>query len=229
MVCEHSLTSTVTRLMHTYRFAVAATVALLLHANTAQAQTLTFNDLDCGFGTILETYQGFSFENTDCFDGSLDEELGSGFFTVGGGSNVIYGASDPESGDFVNALPFGFFRDTPFTFQSFRAAAGWRNGLSLTVEGFLMGSLVHNFMTVLAGPASPELIELNWSGIDQVRFSTSGGTNAEIEFDGTHVALDDLVFTPSSSTVIPEPATSLLVLPALAGVAFVQRRRRTRA
>jgi hypothetical protein len=204
-------------------FQLPALVAALVisTASSAHAQTtLTFDDLDCGFGQILESYRGFSFENTDCFDGSLDAELGSGFFTAGGGSQVIYGAF----GD-----PFSTIGSAPFNLEGFRVSAAWRNNLTFTVEGFRNGALVEQQTFLLAGPSTVQSIVLDWMNVDRVRFSTFGGDESALEFDGTQAVIDDVrIGAMSSAVVVPEPASaSLLASGMLLLGAIVRRRQRT--
>jgi hypothetical protein len=203
----------------TSRFAAIAAL-LLGAAMPVDAQTtLTFNDLDCGFGEILESYRGFSFENTDCFDGSLDEELGSGFFTAGGGTQVIFGAF----GD-----PFEMSSAAPFIVSQFRVASAWRANLSFTVEGFLQGNLVQQQMFVLTGPATAQTIVLNWMNIDRIRFTTAGGVLSTLEFDGTQAVIDDIQIGAVNSAVVPEPESIWLVAGGLLMLGARVKRRQPR-
>ena len=120
-----------------HRITITAIAALLLGAATSlRAQTtLTFNDLECELETPLESYRGFSFVNTSCANGILDAEIGSGYFHVGGGTNVIFG----DFGD-----PFDMFGPAPFNLTQFRVAPAWRENLVLTVEGISGGRTCEN-------------------------------------------------------------------------------------
>ena len=203
-----------------HRITVTAIAALLLGAATSlRAQTtLTFNDLECELETPLESYRGFSFVNTSCANGILDAEIGSGYFHAGGGTNVIFG----DFGD-----PFDMFGPAPFNLTQFRVAPAWRENLVLTVEGISGGRTLRE-QFILTGPASPQTIMLNWMNISRIRFTTEGGDESTLPFDGPQAAVDDIVIGATNSAIVPEPSSGVLVASGMLLVGLVARRQKRR-
>ncbi|CAF1244369.1 unnamed protein product [Didymodactylos carnosus] len=77
-----------------------------------------------------------------------------------------------------------------FSIKSFVAAAARRNNLSVTMEGYLSGKIVHSKKVILQTTLAA-VITLDWNGIDKIRFTTSGGTVA-FTADGKIIAMDNL-------------------------------------
>ncbi len=191
-------------------FAIASA---LVAASSAQlrAQPLSFEGGVCVNRQIQSGYGGFTWGGAaQCVVGSTIPQ--SGYNTAGGGSTVLFGA-------FANA--FSMSSTSAFNLASFNVAAAWNNNLILNVVGSLGGVQQYSSTTTLTGPYTLQTLSFNWTNIDQLDFSTSGGTNAgNVQGSGTHVAIDDI-----DTTVVPEPATFALVGAGLV-VAMVARRRR---
>jgi hypothetical protein len=98
----------------------------------------------------------------------------------------------------------------------------WRDGLTLQAVGYKDGVQLYDTSWIIDS-TGPTLISFNYTGIDLVRFITSGGTNAVGGGDGTHFALDDLRL---EVTQTPIPAALPLFATALGGLFFAARRKR---
>lgn len=197
------------------RLLTLALTATLCSPAIASAQTITFDDLPSSCASLIPNgYQGFNWANfwylsgTSCLPGS-----GYANGTVSG--NVAFNAfSDPASMLMASG--------TPFTFNSVFMTAAWNDGVSVTVEG-LMNSTVLFASTVTVSSHAATLFNFDWTGINSVRFSSSGGVNQGYGGEGSHIAFDNLTVNQS---VVPEPASMLLIGTGLAGVAAARRRRK---
>jgi hypothetical protein len=67
---------------------------------------------------------------------------------------------------------------------------------------------------------------LTVAGIDELRFSSSGGVNAGFGFSGEHFIMDNMSF--NQQQVVPEPMTMVLLATGLVGVGVIRRRVRAR-
>ena len=130
-----------------------------------------------------------------------------------------------------------------FNLLSGTFAAGWRTGLTLNVKGFSGGNQLYDQNYSLNWYTASNL-ELNLFGVDNVVFSSSGGTlDAMFDPGSNHgFAADNLEFGQNSSfrvqqegdigiAVVPEPMTVSLMAAGLLvlGGAQVRRRRKTQA
>jgi hypothetical protein len=154
--------------------------SFLFKPSNAFAQTtITFDDLtDNGGGTaIANGYHGLNWSNfyvlnTADYSGSVGEN-GYTNGTVSG-TNVAYnGYGSPAS-----------FSGSNFTFNSAYFTAAWNNGLKIVVTGYEDSSPIDS-LSFLVNPTGPTLETFNWSGIDEVGFSSSGGTSAGYDGGGT--------------------------------------------
>lgn len=113
---------------------------------------------------------------------------------------------------------------TPFTLNGFYLTAAFKDGLKVEIEGFLAG--IKKYSTTLVVNATGSTLEtLNWSGLDKVSFSSSGGVSHPGYTHGpgsaTQFVLDNLTYTPIPA---PLPASVLLLGSGVLGLGALRRR-----
>ncbi len=78
-----------------------------------------------------------------------------------------------------------------FTLESMIVASAWNDNLTLEITGKRGGSVFKSKRLTLQ--LQPQWVELNWSDLDIVNFSSSGGElNPNVTGSGTHFAIDNL-------------------------------------
>jgi len=108
----------------------------------------------------------------------------------------------------------------------------WHDGLNIHIVGLFNGAVV-NTTDVVVDAAGPTHVELNWSGLDTLEFTSSGGWIHDPDWlEGEMFVMDDVVVTDVISTLTPEPAGWVLAGTGL-GACLVRRfrpqRRRARS
>ena len=201
------------------RIAIIALAAAV--GATAHAAPLHFDDLVSSgpaIKGIVNGYQGLNWQavfslNTAAFSTST----GYGKAAVSPTGAAMIGGS------------FGRFGsdDETFDLGSLYMTSIWRNGLNVLVEGVRNGSVV-NSTTVVLNTTGPQKFDFNWSNLNWVRFTASGGTRISPYGDGMYFAFDDAGVARNiqpAGVPVPEPATLGL---AAVGLAAALRRRARR-
>ena len=170
------------------------------------AESITFTGLSPNGSAIPNGYAGFQWSNFDLMTGPLNGLA----VNPGGVGNSLFTQSFAVNG---RARTASFSSATQFGLASAWLATQWNTLLNIEVVGLLDGKPVHSMLVDLRGGV-PQLITPNWSGIDQVRFVPRAQASApgSMEF-----AVSDIVVNQVNQPV-PEPATLLLLVPAI-GVA----------
>jgi hypothetical protein len=205
-----------------------AVLVLWTSTNSATAETITFDELDVS-KPIPTPYFGMAWNFN---------LLETPFRTWGGGSGYDNGVVSPPvvaySGGAIDRsfASFGPGRGHgSFTFVSAELTGAWHDGLNIHIVGLFDGAVV-NTADVVVDATGPTHVELNWSGLDMLEFTSSGGVLHDPDWlEGAMFVMDDAVVTDVISTLIPEPSTWVL-----AGMGwgaclirrFLPQRRRTR-
>lgn len=188
-----------------------ATILCADSAWSAAPTVITFEEFAGGPNLIPNGYFGLNWDNMYHVNGSTE-------FTNSGYENGAVSGVRTAANGFANPAAITVSGD-PFNFFGAYFTAAWNNGLSITVEGYLNGSLDYT-STFQVNAAGPTFFPLNYSNVDELRFSSFGGVNAGLDGIGEHFAMDDFTFG-----AIPEPSTMLLCLSGLTGYTLLRRSR----
>ena len=174
--------------------------------------TITFDDIP-GQGELLVSngYKGFQWSNFYASDLQTDSH-------TNGGQNSTISPPNVAFNGFGN--PANFSSSEAFDLDSAYLTAVWNDGLQLEVQGFVGSTLTYDNIYTLT-TASPQLINFNYLGVDEVNFISSGGTHhaAYTGGSGTQFAMDNLTVT------VPEPSNLALIGMGLAIPLFIRRRK----
>jgi hypothetical protein len=190
---------------------VSCAVLCFVFASISAAQTtITFDDItNPGTGTALASgYSGFTW--TNFFAGTA-----SAFGPVTGYSNGVVSTPNIAFNGFGNSASLS--SASTFTFNSAYFNAAWNNGLSVTVTGLLSGTPVDSFTFTVNATGAATLETFNWSNINELSFTSSGGTNVGYPGNGTQFLVDNMEFNQQVSPT-PEPPAFFLFL---GGVLFI--------
>jgi hypothetical protein len=197
-----------------YLTSVVVGALLLFGSSSLFATVITFDDLTGGTGQIPNGYAGLNWNNFWWIIGAADNPSGYTNGTVSQ-PNVAYNFGG-------NAAAFSN-SNSSFTLNSGYFTAAWNDGLAITVVGMLGGiQVVGDTQTFVVNTSGPTLETFNWSGIDEVGFSSAGGVH-HVGYigSGTQFVLDNLAINEPST--VPEPSSVLLLgtgLLALIGMAW---------
>lgn len=217
---------------------VISVVLLTGWLHSAFALTVTFDDIDASAADVsldgLSPYQGFTW--TDFF----------AYTTFPGFPGFNNGIVSPENAAYSGGEFFGT-TVTPvigkiqsadaFDFVSAWLGSGYYDGLNLTVQGLLGGTVLFS-QAVTVDTGGAQFIAFNYTGIDELNFfgtQTAQTTDPFLcgDFNCTQFTVDDLIFAPASEpppppNSVPEPSSlALIALGAFA--AGVRRREKRRA
>ncbi len=185
---------------------------------TANATLITFDDLSVPVPVaIAEGYQGMNWSNFYVMDAATFNA--SGFFSSSGTSGYKNGmVSAPNVAYSGSGNPATISSANAFNFNSVYLTAAWYDGLNVNVTGSLAGNIVDtaNFTVNTSGPT---LETFNWTDINSVTFTTSGGTLHQSAPLG---AGRQLVFDNLTISSIPVPSAAWLFGSTFIGFWLVQ-------
>jgi hypothetical protein len=170
-----------------------AAIATLSAIAPAQAITINFDDIP--ENPIANGYQGFNWDNFYALNAVTFGIQPSGYRN--GMVSPVNVAFNPFGS------PASVSSSNPFTFNSVFLTGAWNDNLTIQVQGFLGTTEQYN-QTVVASAFSPTLFTFDFTGIDKVTFTSSGGTNAGFGRVGTQFAMDNLRVN-EATTPVPVP------------------------
>ena len=117
------------------------------------------------------------------------------------------GVVSPNNVAFNNGgEPANFSSSGAFDLDSAYLTAAWNDGLQVEAQGFVGGVLTYD-NTYTLSPTAASLINFDYLGVDEVKFTSSGGTHHSGYIGiGTQFAMDNLVIST------PEPGTIGLLI-----------------
>jgi hypothetical protein len=183
--------------------------------------TITFDDLP-SFAFIPNGYNGLNW-GTNFF--SLDPIVISNYSPSG----YVNGIVSPNNVALnANEGPATFSSASTFTVNSMYITAAWREGLHVLLEGLASASVIHS-LEIVIGSLTPTFVNLDWTDVDMVRISSSGGIETlDYPGSGPYVAIDDITINGEVSSV-PEGSSIAMMLLGGLPVAFGVIRKRKRA
>ncbi len=186
-------------------FALLAVLSLL----PTQAALITFDDLPGRHQVVPNGYAGLDWTGFTYTDTTSDWAPGFEFGKISG-PNVAYN---------TNAMPSVIASSTAFDLNSAYLTSAYADSKKVTVIGYLNGvEKYHNTYTL--STTSAQLIDFNYLGIDRVEFVDiveiiNGRDTSQFILDNVTV------------NAVPEPATCLAGVGALAMVALLGFKRRS--
>jgi hypothetical protein len=194
---------------------IAIFAATLAAAVPASAALITFDDL--GSNSIISIpngYQGYNwdywygFNGPDMAPSGYTNGVVSGDYSLCGCATTFSQPSQSISSASTFTLISGYF------------TSAWNDRATLVVSGFSGATQLFGTSAIL-DTSGPSFLTFNWSGIDSVVFSISGGTPSGLPGTGDFFALDNL-----SISKVPEPQSWALMLAGFGLVGATMRRRR---
>jgi hypothetical protein len=162
-----------------------ALILVTICSTIGYADVLTFDDVTTSQYTLIPNgYGGFDWD----WFGVVHQSVypGSGY------ENAVV------SGEYAGFNVLGevaSLNGEVFDFNGVYLTAAWREGLNITVSGYLDGVLMYE-STVTVDAYEPAWFDFNYMGIDSLVFESWGGTDIMPDsiYVGPHFAMDDFTF-----------------------------------
>jgi opacity protein-like surface antigen len=192
-----------------------AALAAAMASIPVRADVITFDDLSVAAGTYTPIANGYAGLNWNNFYVYNTQGLAPSGYVNGtvSGTNVAFNAGGNEA----------IVSSAAFVLNSAYFTAAWNDGMTIDVHGYLGGNSVGDAVFTINTQA-PVLENFNWT-VDDVTFTTSGGTNHGYSGVGTQFAMDNLTINSS----VPEPAMAVPVTAMMALGLLAFRRKQAKA
>ena len=170
----------------------------LLSAVQTHAIVLTFDDIGSTPTDSLPIPDGYGGLNWDHFYYMNVPELlpmpSSGYH-----NGLVSGECVAHNTGYFNVVGIS---GNPFTFEGAWLTAAWRDELNVQVEGFLNDSLIYS-TTITVDTTGPTWFDFNYISIDELSFSSYGGTpNPEYSpQEGYHFVMDNFTYVPEPNSL----------------------------
>lgn len=201
-----------------WRLFLAALCLAAMFVVPAQAGIVTFDSL--GFGLVPNGHAGLNWSQFGSVDATTWTPTPSGILAGMVSPNMVAINGGFTTAEFSRIGTVGVI-----DFLSVYLTAAWNDNLSIRVQGFLGANQLYD-QTVVVSATAPTLFNFNYTGVDRVLFTPTGGTlHPGYQGSGTSLVMDNL----NVNVPIPEPATWVMIGLGLAALPFVQRRRTRRS
>jgi hypothetical protein len=191
---------------------VVAVLALTMACSQARALVITFDDL-VGSGPVPGGYAGLNWNNFHYLDGV--------HYSASGYQNGVVSPDNVAYNAWANPASMSISSSASFSLDSAYLTAAWNDGLIVDVVGKLNGSSVYNSSFTI-NTSGPMFADFGGVLVDDVTFTSYGGTAHGYNGEGAHFAMDNLTIDS-----IPEPAFyqlgALLVLGGLGTLRLPKR------
>jgi hypothetical protein len=206
-------------MIRTSIFAAAGALAMSIAVSgSAQATVIGFDDLGGNQQLTPSGYNGLEWNNIYVLDATNPNFIPSGY------NNGLVSSNNVAFNGFGGPASFFTADQSNFTLSSMFLTGAWNDLLDVLIEGYDNGNFVVNSLLTVSSLTATNFV-FNWTGIDEVRISTSGGVdNPLYSGAGTHVAIDNISIDGPSP--VPVPAALPLLLSALGGLVALRRRKR---
>lgn len=195
--------------------ALFASALTLGAASAAQATVLTFDELGGSTTPIPNGYGGLGWSNMNYLDAAGYQSTPNGYlYGMVSANNVAYNAYGNM------AVTSGSL----FDFNGAYFTGAWNNGLNINLLGYNNSVLLYN-QTIVVSSNAPTWFQLDYMGINELRFISYGGVWAGYSGSGYQFAMDNFTFNePQQPVATPEPGTIALVGAGLVGLGYWRRR-----
>lgn len=157
-------------------------------------------------------YAGIDFLNFYWNDARQDDDSGYAYGSASGHFSIYNSGGSPAE---LHADSF-YFEGAYFT-------SAWNQDLNLTLSGFYQGQPSWERM-VVCDATRPTWFDFSDTGlVDQINFSSFGGTPYWSETSAYHFIMDDVTMSP-----VPEPATILLLATGFMGLLGIGQSRKSK-
>lgn len=213
---------------------LSLTAAAALCSAQARAAVVTFEDVatttypastSIASAGWITNYAGFAWRGASSSSNQWYAPYSVGVYTPGAGTTgYTYGATSGTHAGYSSwGAEVSVARQERWDFNGAYFNAAWNTGLMVHLVGIRNGTTVFDTTVTLGAPTAATWIGANFTNIDELRMSSSGGSSYGFaNGSGTHFTFDDFTYQLTGSV----PAGGTLALVSLAGLTSRRPRRR---